>query len=103
MSTKSLIPRILLLVLRNKYLVAIIVFVLWVVVFDSHSLIDRYANLQRLNELKKEHQFYVDELEFYEARHIELFSGKDELEKFAREQYKMRAADEVVFVITSNP
>jgi cell division protein DivIC len=99
MSTKSLISKIILPILRNKYLVAIIVFVLWIVIFDSHSLIDRYSNLQNLNELKKEHQFYVDEFEYYQDRYTELFSGRDELEKFAREQYKMRASDEIVFVI----
>lgn len=86
-------------ILRNKFLVSTLVFVTWVTIFDTHSLIDRYNNLYRLNALKKEHEFFKNELDKYELQYKELFSGKKELEKFAREQYLMRAPGEEVYII----
>ncbi len=94
--------KIILTILRNKFLVSTLVFITWVTIFDTHSLIDRYNNLYRLNALKKEHDFFKSELEKYQSQYIELFSGKKELEKFAREQYLMRAPNEEVYIIEFN-
>lgn len=95
----SLVWKIILPILRNKFLVSIIVFIAWIMIFDNFSLIDRYYKLIRLNELKKEHTFYKMELEKYKIQYEELSSGKRELEKFAREQYLMRAPNEKVFIV----
>ncbi len=91
--------RITLTILRNKFLVSTLVFIAWITIFDTYSLIDRYNNLYRLNALKKEHEFFKIELEKYKLQYTELFSGKRELEKFAREQYLMRAPNEDVYII----
>lgn len=86
-------------IIRNKYLVSIIVFIVWISFFDTYSLIDRYSNLNNLSIIKSEHQFFMDELELYKSQYNELFSGKQELEKFAREQYLMKAENEEIFII----
>lgn len=86
-------------VVRNKYLVAIIVFLMWVTIFDTYNLIDRYSNLNKLNNLKKEREFFKEELIMYKSQYKDLFSGKDELEKYAREQYLMKKPNEDVYVV----
>ncbi len=86
-------------IIRNKYLVSILAFVIWISFFDTFSLIDRYANLNKLNSLKNELSYFENEIKLYEVRYRELFSGKKELEKFAREQYLMKKDNEKIFII----
>ncbi len=91
--------KIMITLIRNKYLISILAFVIWISVFDTYSLVDRYSNIIRLNSLKKEHYFFRQELLLYQQQYKELFSGKKELEKFAREQYLMKKENEDVFII----
>lgn len=86
---------------KNKYLVVIIVFIVWVGFFDTYNLVDRFKNLKELAELKKEAEFFKQEIKVYKTQYNELFSNKDDLEKFAREQYQMKEADEDLFIIIS--
>lgn len=97
----NLIWKVIIPVLRNKFLVTIIVFVIWISFFDTYSLIDRYSSLNELNSLKKEHEFFKEELDLYNSQFKELFSGKRELEKFAREQYLMKADNEDIYIIVN--
>lgn len=93
------IKNIFIFIIRNKYLVTLIAFILWVVFFDTNSLIDRYSSLNKLNSLKKEHSFFLGEFQMYKNQYHDLFSGKYELEKFAREQYLMKADNEDIYII----
>jgi cell division protein FtsB len=91
-----------LVIIRNKYLITFCLFALWVTFLDSYNLIDRFKNLQKLNELKKEVEFFRNEIEVYNAQYKELFSDKDNLEKFAREQFLMKEENEDVFIVISD-
>ena len=86
---------------KNRYLFVIIVFIVWVGFFDTYNLVDRFKNLKELAELKKEAEFFEQEIKVYKTQYHELFSNKDDLEKFAREQYQMKEADEDLFIIIS--
>ncbi|MDD2635291.1 MAG: septum formation initiator family protein [Bacteroidales bacterium] len=86
---------------KNKYLVVILVFIVWVSFFDTYNLVYRFKNLKELSELKKEADFFRQEIKVYQAQYNELFSNRDDLEKFAREQYQMKEADEDLFIIIS--
>ena len=88
-------------IIKNKYLVVIIVFIAWVSFFDTYNLIDRFKNLKELSDLNKEVEFFQQEIKIYKTQYNELFSNKDDLEKFAREQYQMKEADEDLFIIIS--
>ena len=85
--------------LRNKYLIALTVFLVWLLIFDHNSLIDRIKYMKTLNELEDERQFYNKRIEVDSKRLRELKTDKDNLEKFAREQYYMKKENEDVFVI----
>ncbi len=95
----NILWKFILAIIRNKYLVVIVGFVVWVCFFDTYSLIDRYKNLRKLNDLKKEAIFFEDEIIIYKTQYEELFSNKNDLEKFAREQYQMKESNEDLFII----
>ncbi len=85
--------------LRNKYLIAVLVFLVWLLVFDNNSLIDRVKYLRTMHELEEERQYYLQRIEEDSRRLNELKTDRENLEKFAREQYFMKKENEDVFVI----
>jgi cell division protein FtsB len=85
--------------LRNKYLVAIMVFLVWLFVFDRNSLIDRIKYTRALHEMVEEKEYYLQRIEEDSQRLQELKTDPENLEKFAREQFFMKKDDEDVYVI----
>jgi cell division protein DivIC len=85
--------------LRNKYIIAVLVFLIWLLVFDRNSLIDRVRYIRTLSDLEDERQYYIERIDEDSRRLNELKTDKDNLEKFAREQYFMKKENEDVFVI----
>jgi cell division protein FtsB len=86
-------------VVRNKYILSLLVFILWTGIFDSYNLIDRVKDVNRLRELQKERNFFEEEIQNYRKQIRQLESSPEMLEKFAREQHLMKAKDEDVFII----
>jgi cell division protein FtsB len=87
--------------LRNKYLIALLVFLVWLLIFDRNSLIDRVKYIHTLNGLEDEKQYYLERIDEDSRRLNELRTDRDNLEKFAREQYFMKRENEDVFVIVT--
>ena len=85
--------------LRNKYLIALVVFLVWLLIFDRNSLIDRVKYIRSRQEMEAQKQFYLERIEEDTRRLNELKTDRDNLEKFAREQYLMKRENEDVFVI----
>ncbi len=85
--------------LGNKYLIAIIVFGLWIVFFDENSISSHLKDRRHLNELHQQKEYYRQRIEADKQKFEELNRGNAELEKFAREQFYMSKPDEDVFVI----
>ncbi len=86
-------------VLLNKYLLVLIVFVVFVTFFDNHNLIKRWKTNQNIKQLEKEVLFYQNEIETNKQKMEELQSDDDNLEKFAREQYLMKRENEDIFIL----
>lgn len=85
--------------LRNKYVITFLVFVVWLGFFDQNNLVDRLALSRRISDLEDQKEHYQTEIEENENRLKELQSDPENLEKFAREQYLMKKADEEIFVV----
>ena len=67
---------------------------LWLLIFDSSNLIDMSSAKKRIRRLNSEKGYYQHKIE-EDARKIkELRTDKENLEKFAREQYLMCKPDE---------
>lgn len=85
--------------LRNKYLLTIIIFFVWLLLLDSNNLISRVRELKNLRKLKSEKEYYVQRIEEDKRKLYELKTDNRNLEKFAREQYRMKKPDEDLYII----
>ncbi len=85
--------------LKNKYFLAALFFVIWIVFFDENNLVERFQNIQELKKLNEDKEYYKQKISDDKERLKELKTNNDNLEKFAREQYLMKKDDEDVFVI----
>ena len=83
----------------NKYTITLAIFAVIIIVVDDNSLVDRYKAYREKCELQKEKARYEENIkkdkEFLEA----IQSDPKALEKFAREEYKMKGDDEDVYII----
>lgn len=96
--TKPLVHKIWFL-LRNKFFLTLIIFIVWLIVFDQHNLLDRYKSRRHLNQIKKDTTYYNEKI-IQDRLSIKLLETDDEsLKRFARERYLMKAPDEDVFII----
>jgi cell division protein FtsB len=86
-------------VLFNKYIIVFGVFAVYVTFFDSHNLIDRWERNKKLNELQQEYKYYQNEIKDNNKKLNALKSNDEYLEKFAREKYLMKKANEDIFII----
>ncbi len=86
-------------ILKNKYFIAGLLFIIWIVFFDENSFISQAENNRRLNELTRQKNYYIERIKSDKEKFEDLNAGKNELEKFAREHYFMSKPDEDVFIV----
>jgi cell division protein FtsB len=84
---------------KNIMWIVGVLFVVWITFFDDFSLIDRFEKMSKLHELRENEKYYEQENLENSTRLEELMSGKEKLEKFAREQYYMKEEDEDIFLV----
>jgi cell division protein FtsB len=82
-----------------KCLLVVIVFLVAMFTSSEHNLQTRIKNAITIRELKQEIEYYKDKSEKSKQRLQELKSDKEDLEKFARERYRMHAPNEDVYVV----
>lgn len=86
-------------ILKNKYLITIIGFGVWLLLFDQHNLVDRFKTRKYLSKLIEDTAYYQKQIVENETIIEKLKTDADNLEEFAREEYMMKAEDEDIFVI----
>jgi len=87
--------------IKNKFFLITLAFLVWMIFFDKNDLFSQYQYHQQLSKLKQERDFYKKETAKVAKDLDELTSNPQKLEKFAREKYLMKKANEDVFVIVS--
>lgn len=85
--------------LKNKYIITIAVFGVWLMFFDQNNLWDKMKLKSRINHLEKQKQHYEVEIEQNERKLSEIQESAESLEKFAREEYLMKRKNEDIFII----
>lgn len=88
-----------LVVLRNKFVLTIVVFIVWLTFFDRYNLIDMIGISTDIKKMENEKQYYQERIKQDSTRIQELSTNNENLEKFAREQYLMKKSDEVIFIV----
>jgi len=84
---------------KNKYVITLLVFFIWMLFFDQNNLLDRIRMYSEIRQLEDEQEYYEQEIKKDSTRLHELTTDKDNLEKYAREQFYMKKPDEDVFVV----
>ena len=85
-------------VLINKYAIALLVFALLFMFFGDHSLIQYLKRAKKMRALEAELVQTQQDIEQAEAV-MRVLDDVDSLERFAREQYRMHAPNEDVFIV----
>ena len=85
--------------LRNKYVLTLLFFVVWITIFDKNSLLDWINAKIKLKEITAEQQKYQQLLNATTTTIEDLKNNNDSLEKFARERYGFHKDDEDVFIV----
>lgn len=86
-------------IIRNKYLVTTLAFVVWITFFDSNNLIQWSRVVLNISEQESRKSYYRESIKATEEMLNELSSNRDSLEKFARERYLFKEDDEDVFIV----
>jgi cell division protein FtsB len=85
--------------LRNKYISAIIVFLIWIAFFDRNDLFTQWDRKQELQKLETSQTFYEREIAATRKDLLELNTNPATLEKFAREKFYLKRPNEEIFIV----
>ena len=86
-------------VMKNKYILTLLIFLVWITFFDQNNLVDRFRQMNRQEELKDEKEYYLNKIHRDSVKLHQLKTNKENLEEFAREEYYMKRENEDIFII----
>ncbi len=84
---------------RNKYVLTLLIFIIWLFLFDSNNVLDQMKQQKELNQLKSDKEYYQKRIKEDSQKLKELETDSKSLEKFAREQYLMKKENEDLFIV----
>lgn len=82
----------------NRYILTLTVFIIWMLFFDVNSYVNQRKYDKEIEELRSAIEFYEKEIE-KNKRMIETLKDPEQLEKYAREKYRIKKEDEVLYLI----
>ena len=85
--------------LKNKYVIIITLFIIWIVFFDNYNLIRQSKIKKEIKQLEENKNFYSKEIKKDSTEYQELLNSDEKKEKFAREKFLMRKKNEDVYII----
>ncbi len=85
-------------IITNTYVLVLTVFVIWMVFFDTNSLLIHLELKKEINKLEKQQKFLKEEIA-KDKIIIDKLSDSKELEKFAREEYFLKKKKEEIYLI----
>lgn len=86
---------------KNKYVLTLLVFMVWIFFFDGNNLIRQFKLYNQLKEIRYREKNLLQQIaETKEA--LKQLYNKSELEKFARENYYFKKSNEDIFILVEN-
>jgi len=82
----------------NRYVIILAVFIVWMLFFDENSMLNHREFNKEINKLKSEQDYLNNEIK-QDKELINKLKSKEELEKFAREEYYMKKENEEIYLI----
>ncbi len=87
-------------VLKNKYILSILVFAVWMVFFDDRDIITTHFRYKReLSNLENSKEYYEARIAETRIELDKLQSDPVLLEKYAREKYRMKRDNEDLYIV----
>ena len=84
--------------ITNKYVIILMFFIVWMLFFDENSYLNHRELNNEIEKLENANDYYKAEIEA-DNKIITNLNNPDSLEKYAREEYKMKRKDEEIFLI----
>ncbi|MFT6867700.1 MAG: cell division protein DivIC [Cyclobacteriaceae bacterium] len=84
---------------RNFYFLTALLFLIWMLFFDSNDLITQFKLSNKQSELESSKEFYEEKIIEVKNDKEALTNDQDLLEKIAREKYLMRKENEDVYIV----
>ncbi len=85
-------------IISNKYFLVLVIFAVWMLFFDENSFLNHRELDKEIDKLENSNEYYQKEIEA-DNKIISNLKNPDSLEKFAREEYKMKKKNEDIFII----
>lgn len=85
--------------LKNKFFIVTIVFVIWVVFFAQYDIISLRNQQAELKEMNEKINYLEKEVDRLRIEKESLKNDPKTVEKYAREKYFMKADNEDVFML----
>ena len=84
---------------KSFYFASSILFIMWMIFFDSNDVYSQFQLKQKRFELEREKQYYLNKIKEVKSDRKALSTDMELLEMFAREKYYMKRKGEEVFVV----
>jgi cell division protein DivIC len=85
--------------LKNKYILSVIAFVIWMIFFDAKDIITQRERSRELRQLQDSKAYFASEISKEQKALEELKSNPAAIEKYAREKYMMKKDNEDLFIV----
>lgn len=86
-------------IIKNKYFITIAIFIVLILSYPGHNIIYHYKLRKQLHELEARRDAIKEEIKADSLRIRELQKDIRTVEKFGREKYMMKKANEDIYVI----
>lgn len=84
--------------LKNFYVLVLTAFIIWMTIFDTNSWMIHSELNKDIKTLNSKIKFYSTEIR-KDRKEINSLTSDDGIEKYAREHYKMKKDNEVIYLI----
>ena len=88
-------------IFKNFYFIVGVLFLLWLLLFDSNDLFTQQKLSDKEEELESSKEFYEDKILEVKNDREALLTDDEQLEKLAREKYLMQKGSEDVYIIVT--
>lgn len=84
--------------LVNKYILVVILFSVWMLFLDNYSYLEHRILDKEIEEIENNINYYKTEIK-KDSTSIKELKNDDQVERYAREKYYMKRADEDIYII----
>lgn len=88
-------------ILRNKYLLSLTVFAIWMLFFDRNDVFTQMQRKRELAEIEDSKTYFSQKIKESKKFSKDIQSDAAAIEKFARERYLMKRENEDLFLVQS--